>query len=363
MKSIATFFSLLILSTFSYAQYHTLTMPQASPYVKETQRLGVTNITVEYHAPQVRKRKVWGGIVPMNGKPVAWRAGANINTRISFSTDVTIEGKKLPKGSYGFHAIPGKDEWKLIFAHNDNLWGSYYLDMSKDVAITVTVKPEAIEHREWLSYEFRDRTKNSLTVAVEWEKLRIPFKVGIDLNKTTVASLRYQLRGHNTNSWAAWNAAADWCLRNKTNLEEALQWADRSIKGGFGGFRANKNFDNLSTKAGILVALGRKAEAKKVIKASIPLGQDPGNMYYAGRRLITQGFKAEAVELYEAATKKFAKKWFVFMGLAYAQDANGKQKAAMKNLKKAKELAPKSRKGYLDQLMTKLKNKQPLLGK
>ena len=221
------------------AQFHTVKIPKQSPAVIETQTLAVTDITISYHSPAVKNRDIWNKVVPKNGEPIPWRAGANMNTVIKFSTDVLIEGKTLKAGSYGFHTIPSDGEWTLIFAHHDNQWGSYYLDREKDVALEVTVTPAECYFSEQLDYEFVDRTDSSLSIALEWGTKRIPFQVSVDLNATVIPSMRYELAGINTYQWEAWTDAANWCLSRNTNLEEALNWVDRSINGGYGGFAAN----------------------------------------------------------------------------------------------------------------------------
>ena len=83
--------------------------------------------------------RVWGGVVPYGQ---VWRAGANENTTIKFTDPVTIEGKPLPKGTYGLHMIPGENEWTVIFSNNSTSWGSFTYDQAED-ALRVTVKPQS----------------------------------------------------------------------------------------------------------------------------------------------------------------------------------------------------------------------------
>ena len=152
------------------------------------QRVGLTDITIDYHRPGVKGRTIWGELVPYglkegnqysNNKPFPWRAGANENTTFETSGNLLIEGKKLPSGKYGLHMIPGESEWVIIFNKVNDAWGSYSYDESQD-ALRVTVKSEEAPHKEWLSYEFDDLTTSSATVSLRWEKLRVPFKVAED---------------------------------------------------------------------------------------------------------------------------------------------------------------------------------------
>ena len=89
------------------------------------QKIGITNISITYHRPRVKGRKIWGWLEPYG---TVWRAGANENTIIEISDPVTVEGRTLPKGIYGLHMIPGESEWTVIFSKRANSWGSYSYD-------------------------------------------------------------------------------------------------------------------------------------------------------------------------------------------------------------------------------------------
>ena len=103
----------LLLPFVAAAQVPGLVGPEASPEATVTQKVGVTEISVSYHRPAVNGRPVWGGLVPYGQ---VWRAGANENTIVSFSTPVTVAGAKLDAGVYGLHMIPTEGEWTAIFS-------------------------------------------------------------------------------------------------------------------------------------------------------------------------------------------------------------------------------------------------------
>src|SRR5215469_5392467 len=98
-----------------------LNLPRASQHARVSQRIGITDITINYHRPLANGRQIWGKVVPYGQ---VWRAGANENTTITFSDPVTIEGQPLDKGSYGLHMIPGENEWTIIFSKDAAAWGS-----------------------------------------------------------------------------------------------------------------------------------------------------------------------------------------------------------------------------------------------
>lgn len=150
--------------------------PQASPYAEVLQRIHTTDVEITYHRPGVKERTIWGELVPF-GK--VWRAGANNNTTFECSTDVMIEGEKLPAGKYGLHIIPEKDSWVIAFNSVNNSWGSFRYDAGNDV-LRVTVKPVEAPHQEWLQYGFEDTQGSSAVCYLHWEKLKAPFKIEVE---------------------------------------------------------------------------------------------------------------------------------------------------------------------------------------
>ena len=133
------------------AQSALMNLPRASQHAVLTQRIGITDITINYSRPLVNGRKVWGGLVPY-GQP--WRSGANENTTISFSDPVTIEGQPLAAGTYGLHMIPTENEWTIAFSKMNSAWGSFSYDQAED-ALRVTVKPSATDFHDALDLRLR----------------------------------------------------------------------------------------------------------------------------------------------------------------------------------------------------------------
>jgi len=154
----------------SYAQSAVLDLPRPSQRAQVTQRIGITDITITYHRPLVNGRKIWDELVPY-GK--VWRAGANENTTISFSDPVLIEGKALDKGTYGLHMIPTADEWTIIFSKSSTSWGSFTYNEAED-ALRVTVKPQATEMHNALTYDFDQVQPESSVVTMAWERSWFP---------------------------------------------------------------------------------------------------------------------------------------------------------------------------------------------
>ena len=216
-------------------------------------------------------------------KAAPWRAGANENTTINFSTDVLLEGKPLPAGTYGFFIAMGNDDATLIFSNNSTSWGSFFFMTQKEDALRVTVKTSPLnESIERLKYEFMDETDSSAVIALMWEKLKIPFKVEVNYVKTQLAMFRNELRSDKGFTPDTWVQAAQFAATHD-DLEEALQWSDYSINGIFVG---QKNFKTLSTKAMILEKQGKTAEADAQVKEALPLGSMQ-ELHQYGRQLLT----------------------------------------------------------------------------
>src|ERR1700757_175903 len=235
-----------------------LNIPRASQRATVTQRIGLTDVTIAYHRPTVGGREIWGKTVPYGQ---VWRAGANDNTTIAFTDDVSIEGKPLAAGTYGLHTIPDKDQWTIIFSKNSTSWGSFSYDEKED-ALRVTTKPQAADFREALTYTFEEVKPDSAAATLRWEKLAVPFHVSVDVKTVVLKSVKNELRSVGGFTWAGYDEAAQWCLDNNYNLEEALKWEETSIQN-------EERFENLETKSRILDAMGRKDDAAKAYAAAL----------------------------------------------------------------------------------------------
>jgi hypothetical protein len=311
-----------------------------------TERIGITDITLHYDRPGVKGRdgKIWGQLIPVGyvdqgfgtSKAAPWRAGANENTTIEFTTDVMIEGQPLPAGKYGLFIAYDPAESTIIFSKNYSSWGSFFYDPSED-ALRVKVKPVPLDHSvEWLRYEFTDQKENSATVALEWEKLSIPFKVDVDYVKLQLESFRRELRSDKGFTWNAYVQAAQFCIQHKTDLDEGLVWANTAVSTPFLG---EKNFQTLSTKAQVLALQGKTADADAAMKEALPLGTMAEVHQYA-RQLLAQKRTKEAFDAFKLNYDKHPNEFTTNMGMARGLSGTGDYKKALEYLKKADAQAP-----------------------
>ncbi|HZW92013.1 MAG TPA: DUF2911 domain-containing protein [Candidatus Eremiobacteraceae bacterium] len=344
-------FGVLSMAGFCYAQTATgetlmLDLPRQSQHAVLTQRIGITDITINYHRPLANGREIWGKVVPYGQ---VWRAGANENTTITFSDPVTIEGQSLDKGTYGLHMIPGADQWTVIFSKSAKAWGSFSYKQDED-ALRVTVKPQAADVHDALAYDFDDLKADSAVVTLRWDKVAVPFKVAVKVNDIVTASIHRQIYGLNQYYWEGWDDAAGYFLANKINLDEALQDEDKSIQ-------AEERFDNLLNKSKILEAMGHKDDAIAIRSKALDKGSAL-QLYFYGRQLQGEKKQEEAFAIFRTNAKKFPGYWTSHVGLARVYSGQGDFDKAVKEIQAALPGVPdeanKTRlEGYVKRLQSK----------
>lgn len=363
MKKLCLLFFSSALCLSSFAQIPLTVAPSGgNKKASVSERVGLTDVTIHYDRPAVKGRegKVWGELVPIgftdpgfgSSKSAPWRAGANENTTIEFSTDVTVEGKPLKAGRYGLFLSYDPNGSTLILSNNSTSWGHYYYDAKED-ALRVPVKAVALDKSvEWLKYEFMNENEAGATVALQWEKLMFPFRIETDYVKEQIASFRRELRTEKGFIWQSWNQAASWCLQRNSNLEEALLWADSATSRGFGGDRV---FGAWAVKAQLLEKLGRATDATAVMKQAMTFG-NMQDLHQYGRQLLQLKKSKEALEVFKQNHDKNPNQFTTLMGLVRGYSANADYKNALKYANLALPLAPdQPNKNNVQTMINKLK--------
>jgi hypothetical protein len=350
---LALFFCVLLLASLSQAQTATgetlmLDLPRASQHALVQQRIGITDITINYHRPLAKGRQVWGKLVPYGQ---VWRAGANENTIITFSDPVTIEGQALEKGTYGLHMIPGQDQWTVIFSKNSTSWGSFTYKQDED-ALRVNVKPHPAEMQDALAYDFDDVKPDSAVITMRWEKVAVPFNVHVNVNDIVTASIHRQMHGINQYYWEGWDDAAGYFLANKINLDEALKDEDLSIQ-------AEERYDNLMNKSKILEAMGRTQDAGAFRTKALEKG-NALQLYIYARQLQGEKKQDQALAIFKDNAKKFPDYWTTHLGLARVYSAQGDFDNAVKEIKLSLSGAPEANKNALEGYAKRLQAKDDI---
>jgi len=338
--------SLLLFAVAASAQSTQLNLPRQSQRAEITQRIGITDVSIIYHLPTVNGRKVWGDLVPYGQ---VWRAGANENTLIKFPTDVSVEGKPLAAGVYGLHMIPGENEFTVIFSKMHTAWGSFTYKDSED-ALRVTVKPQPAEMHNALTYDFDQLQPDSAVVVMSWDKLAVPFKVSVDVNKVVEASLGDQMRGLAQYTWDGWDDAATYLVDNKVNLEEALNWENKSIQN-------EDRYENEMTKSRILKAMGQESASEQAKDKALTLASAQ-QLYGYGRQLQRDKQQDEAFKVYKMAAAKDPNSWLTHAGLARIACGAGNYDEATKQMQLALDGAPDGAKAGITNLVKKLQARQ-----
>ncbi len=321
-----------------------LATPRISPHASVSQTIGFTVINIDYHRPGVKGRKIWDGLVPYGE---VWRAGANENTTIEFTGNVKINGNDLKAGKYGFHIIPNKDEWILIFNKVNYAWGSFFYDQNED-ALRIKVYPSETENREWLQYGFENLSQNSCDAYLHWEKLKVSFKIEIDFHENVITHFREELKSIPGFSWQGYYQAASYALQNGINLEEAMTWIDKSIE-------INPNLSNLYVKSELLKLNGENEKAADLIDQGIKLA-DEQQMNTYGYALLAQNKLDEAIKIFSKNVEKYPESWNVYDSLAEALIKKGELSEAIKNFNIALEKAPENQKQRIERIIKDLSN-------
>jgi tetratricopeptide (TPR) repeat protein len=291
-----------------------------------SQTVGLTEVSITYDRPAVKGREVWGKLVPYDS---VWRAGANENTVIAFSSPARVGGRDLPAGRYGVHMIPTPTDWTVILSRQADAWGSFSYDPKED-AVRLTAVPTEAPFQEALAYTLDDPGTGSVTATMRWEKLAVPFTVEVDHKQVVVDSLRQQLRGLGRFFWQPWAQAAAWCAGNDVNLAEATEWAQSSIA-------INENFTNLRVKATLLDKQGDAANAASLRRRAFDLATEPDMNAY-GYQLLGEGKVDSAIVVFQKNVKDYPRSWNVYDSLGEAYATKGDKRRAAELYTKARAL-------------------------
>lgn len=237
--------------------------PKLSPEATVSQTVGTTTVSIDYHRPQIRGRKIWGELVPFGQ---VWRTGANEATTIRFSDPVRVNGHPVPAGTYALFSIPGPEQWTLILNKRWKQFGAFEYQPKEDL-VRFDVKAKAVkEHTEWLTYEVYPASRSSAYVDLYWEKLRVSFLVDVDVDAMVTARMKRAMGRAGEGDWKIFADAAEYFVEQEKALNQALAWVDRSI-------RIQENPTNLTVKARILRAIGQPAQAYQTLDKALRIAR------------------------------------------------------------------------------------------
>jgi tetratricopeptide (TPR) repeat protein len=264
----AIFLASFVLPTQLFAADEKVEFPQASQHAVMKQRVGLTDVEVDYSRPNKNNRDIFGGLVPF-GK--TWRTGANKPTRIKFSADVKLADKAVPAGEYLVYTIPNADEWTIILSKD--LSAQSVADYKQDAdAARVTAKPVALAApAETFSIGFEDLRANSATLYLEWDKTRVPLKLTTNDVEKVSKGIDAAVKSGKPQEPGFYYSAASFYLDQNKDLPQALKWVDQAIE------KNPKAYFMHYKKAQILAKIGNKKEAIAAAEKSIEILQAEPN--------------------------------------------------------------------------------------
>ena len=357
MKKITVAFILLFaIITIATAQ---MDLPPSGGNTRATisEEVGITSITIKYTRPDVngREGKIWGTLVTYgftsqnlttNKSDMPWRAGANEATMITFEHDVKVEGQPIKAGTYGLYMAVWPEKATIIFSKQADAWGSFFYEEKNDV-LRVDVKPVALDKSvEWLKYEFIEQREKYCVIALQWEKLSIPFKVDVDVDNIVLARMREQVTGQRGFNPLLLTSAANYFISKNINLDEALAWSQRAA--------SFKSFQTLNTLGTAYTKVNKLKEADSTMNETLVFA-NPGQYLNYGRSLITAKRLDRALEVFNASQKKNGDIFQVNAGFMSYYSAKGDFQKALDYANKALAQAPEPQKATVNAMIAKLK--------
>ncbi len=244
--------------------------PQPSPAIKIEQKVGLTDVTLEYSRPAMRGRTIFGDLVPYGE---VWRTGANANTKINFSTDVMINGKKLEKGSYAIYSIPNKDSWEVMFYSSTDNWGvPQNWDESK---VALKAKAETTElpmSMDSFVIMLHDITNDSASLNFAWENTKATLSLEVPTDELATASIEKIMNGPTASDYFA---AGTYYHESGKDLEKAYQWVSKATE-----MAGDQAFWMLRRKSLIEAEMGKKDQAIETAKKSLASAEKANNADY-----------------------------------------------------------------------------------
>lgn len=248
-----------------------ITRPQPSPKATVEQRVGLTDVSVEYSRPGVKGRSIFGDLVPF-GK--TWRTGANSNTKVTFSSDVSIDGQTLNAGSYGLYTVPNKNSWEVMFySESDNSGVPRDWDDTKVVAKTsVEVYPQLM-NVETFTITFDNVSGTSATLGILWEKTYVGIKLEVPTDKLVSETIDVVMAA-SPEVGDYYNAAIYYSQQDK-DIKKANEWMEKAMS-----LTEKPAFWQLRQQSLIYAKMGNSEKAIAVAEKSLELSKEAGNEAY-----------------------------------------------------------------------------------
>ena len=248
-----------------------ITTPQPSPKATVEQRVGLTDVSVEYSRPGVKGRAIFGDLVPF-GK--TWRTGANSNTKVTFSSDVSIDGQTLNAGSYGLYTVPNENSWEVMFySESDNSGVPRDWDDTKVVAKTSVEVYSMPMNVETFTITFDDVSGTSAVIGLLWEKTYIGIKFEVPTDKLVSETIDAVMAA-SPEAGDYYNAAI-YYRQQDLDIKKANEWMEKAMS-----LTEKPAFWQLRQQSLIYAKMGDTEKAIAVAEKSLELSKKAGNEAY-----------------------------------------------------------------------------------
>ncbi len=237
-------------------------LPKPSPAATVNQRIGLTDITIEYSRPSAKGREVFGTLVKYNE---LWRTGANKATAITFSTEVKFGGTTVAAGKYSIFSKPGENEWVIMLNKETELWGTDGFDEAKNVA-TYKTNSQKIEKVETFTIAIDDLSDKSANLIIKWDGVRVSIPIEVEVDKYAMENVEKAIK-EQADDWNVMRNCATF-LSSKNQNDRALDLINKSLA------LKNDNWYSHYVRAEILGKLDRKKEAIESAQMALNMGAE-----------------------------------------------------------------------------------------
>jgi hypothetical protein len=276
------FLPFFLVFTFFFAEFAVaqIELPPVSPRTKITQKVGLTGVTFDYSRPSVQGRKIFGDLVPFG---TVWRTGANQSTKVTFEDAVTLEGHRVPAGKYALYTIPGATQWTIIIHRDTTLWGSDKYEAKNDFLRFNVPAQKNAGHVETFTLDFTNNTQSSADIELLWAKTVVKFRIETEVDAKVMAELEQHMKNDKEPDYSIYYLAAGYLYNNDRNLDQALQWINKSIS-------IDPKYWTVHLKAKILAKQKKYDQAIAAANESVLLSKKARNEDYVklNQRYITQ---------------------------------------------------------------------------
>ncbi|MCC7399996.1 MAG: DUF2911 domain-containing protein [Chitinophagaceae bacterium] len=253
--------------TFNFSGAQSLKTPAPSPTQTVKQDFGLSSIELSYSRPGVKGRKIFGDLVPF-GK--VWRTGANSATTLTFGSEVTIGGTKIPAGKYGLLTIPGEDNWTIIITKQTDVTSPAAYKQDQDV-VRVSAKPVSLNNKvENFTIQFSNVKSSTCDLKLMWDNTGVSLPISTDVDAAVMKQIDDLLIKDNR----PYYNAAMYYMDNGKDLNQALVWFNKAVE------QQPNSFFIVYQQANCLAKLGKKAEAKAAAEKSLALSKEAKNDDY-----------------------------------------------------------------------------------